>query len=93
MLISRVVCCLELTNMAKDVDILRSEIDNLVAENLMLRAEVAELKSELTALNAGLDDKIQAIVLRTWADIVKPQLLRELQLANLGSDLERNADS
>lgn len=59
--------------MVKETDILRSEIDNLAAENLALRIEIADLKSELSALQAGLDNKIQAAVLRAWSETLKTQ--------------------
>ncbi len=57
--------------MSRETDILRAEIDSLAAEHLALRAELADLKGEFTALKAGLDDKIQAAVLRTWSEMLK----------------------
>jgi len=63
---------------AREIDILRAEIDGLSAENVTLRAEISELRSELAALKAGLDDKVQAAVLRAWSDILK-QPMRENQ--------------
>lgn len=60
--------------MAREIDLLRAEIDTLNFEIVVLKAEATDLKSELAALKAGLDDRIQAAILRAQSEFMKSQL-------------------
>ncbi|WP_169156497.1 hypothetical protein [Brasilonema bromeliae] len=48
--------------MTNKEDIFRAEIDGLAVEVMALGAEVVDLKVEMTALKAALDDKIQSAI-------------------------------
>lgn len=65
--------------MTRPIDILRADLDGLAAENLLIKAEISELRAEVTALKSGLDDRIQATVLRAWGEMLKAQPPRESQ--------------
>lgn len=50
--------------MSRAIDLLRAEVDNLAADLLFLKADVSDSRSELNALKADLEAKVQAAWLR-----------------------------